>query len=265
MGAARVLQRLRRHLCPNNGPSPRRVPSSCATGPRANSTAHTTTSLSAPDLDYVLLVNDDGPPDPEHSPFIETFASHLSHWAPLGRLAVCLPATQQSWRGKAHAPYESLTATALEAPATQRGWVLVTGTPAAAANYGVHHVGPTQFSKKVSPDALPLVVSGPNLGDNSGRSFMLSSGTLGAALEASLSGHRAVAVSFRRPKWVAKGSQMDASEAAQVEIASAAVCRLLTRLWSTWPAAGVDLYVPRRPCTNIDLILKKWAATRVAG
>eukprot|EP01043_Picozoa_sp_COSAG02_P032472 COSAG02_NODE_2171_length_9598_cov_30.756817_6_plen_197_part_00 len=196
-------------------------------------------------MDYVLLVNDDGPPDSEHSPFIDRFAPHLLRWAPGGRLAVCLPATQQSWRGKAHAPYETLVATPpeSEAPAPQQEWVLVTGTPAAASNYAVHHVGPTRFGDKHSAGALPLVVSGPNFGDNSGSSFMLSSGTLGAALEAALCGHRAVAVSFRRPSWASSLSQkgIDAREAEQVEIASAAVCRLLTKLWASWPAAGVDL------------------------
>ena len=196
-------------------------------------------------VDYVLLVNDDGPPDAEHSPFIGRFAPHLSRWAPDGRLAVCLPATQQSWRGKAHAPYDSLVVThpGPEAPPAQREWVLVTGTPAAASNYAVHHVGP-RFGKKHSAGALPLVVSGPNLGDNSGRSFMLSSGTLGAALEASLCGHRAVAVSFRRPEWATSQQphgRLDAREAEQVEIASAAVCRLLTKLWAAWPSVGVDV------------------------
>eukprot|EP01043_Picozoa_sp_COSAG02_P018720 COSAG02_NODE_881_length_16214_cov_5.907726_9_plen_257_part_00 len=242
-----MLRRLRQHLCPSTVYGTR---ATCVNSVRtsSSSSADIVGQPSALSVDYVLLVNDDGPPDPEHSPYIETFASHLSCWAPNGRLAVCLPATQQSWRGKAHAPYESLTVTSCSN--AQQDWVLVTGTPAAACNYAVHHVGPDRFGQETFPEVRPLVVSGPNFGDNSGRSFMLSSGTLGAALEASLSGHRAVAVSFRRPDWGNLGQSqcdMDRKEAEQVEIASAAVCRLLTKLWHTWPSSGVDLYL-LRPC-----------------
>jgi tubulin--tyrosine ligase len=253
MAPNRVLCNLQHQLCYRLQRSESvSVFSSSAAAASSSAAAQSAAAAAAPD--WVLLTNDDGPPDAEHSPYIGVFAPYLALWAPQGRLAVCVPATQQSWRAKAHAPSEPLAVTGPDPASTgapplpQSDWVLVTGTPAAAANYGINHVGPRRFGKASAGG--PLVVSGPNLGDNSGRSFMLSSGTLGAALEGALSGHRAVAVSFRRPARVGHAvttgrkpqDPMDAEEAEQAEIASAAVCRLLTQLWSDWPASGIDLY-----------------------
>lgn len=46
-----------------------------------------------------------------------------------------------------------------------------------------------------------LVISGPNIGHNLGRKAVLSSGTVGAALEACLHGRRAIALSFPFNRW----------------------------------------------------------------
>jgi 5'-nucleotidase len=62
----------------------------------------------------------------------------------------------------------------------------VDGTPADCINLGVYHV----FQQK--PD---LVVSGINIGINTGLGFALSSGTIGACLEANIAGIPAVALS----------------------------------------------------------------------
>src|SRR5690606_19610899 len=63
--------------------------------------------------------------------------------------------------------------------------VAVSGYPADAAQLGIHALGPP-------PD---LVVSGINLGYNHGAGFLMSSGTVGAAVEAWISGVPAVALS----------------------------------------------------------------------
>ncbi|KAE8537755.1 5'/3'-nucleotidase SurE [Cryptococcus gattii VGV] len=57
-------------------------------------------------------------------------------------------------------------------------WVLISGTPATCANIALHNIYPGE---------IDLVISGPNHGRNSSTAFALSSGTLGAALAASLS------------------------------------------------------------------------------
>src|SRR5271154_1322634 len=56
--------------------------------------------------------------------------------------------------------------------------MLIIGTPSTCTNIGLHHVsGEADFD---------LVISGPNLGRNSSTAFTLSSGTIGAAIEAAL-------------------------------------------------------------------------------
>ncbi len=61
----------------------------------------------------------------------------------------------------------------------------VDGTPADCSQIGIHNQG-------VRPD---LVLSGINIGANAGSAYVMGSGTVGAALEASISGVPAVAFS----------------------------------------------------------------------
>lgn len=82
-------------------------------------------------------------------------------------------------------------------------WILVDSTPAGAAQIGLN-----DFFADRGP--IDLVVSGPNYGRNTSAVFALSSGTLGAALEAAVCGYRAIALSFaftdrlNRPEIVAQ-------------------------------------------------------------
>ncbi|WVQ86324.1 5'/3'-nucleotidase SurE [Cryptococcus gattii] len=57
-------------------------------------------------------------------------------------------------------------------------WVLLSGTPSSCANIALHNLYPGE---------IDLVISGPNHGRNSSTAFALSSGTVGAALAATLS------------------------------------------------------------------------------
>jgi 5'/3'-nucleotidase SurE len=68
-------------------------------------------------------------------------------------------------------------------------WVLIDGTPASCVQIGLYH-----FFQDKGP--IDLVISGPNYGRNTTSVFALSSGTLGAALEASVCRKKAVALSF---------------------------------------------------------------------
>jgi 5'/3'-nucleotidase SurE len=95
------------------------------------------------------------------------------------------------------------TATDAEKSNTKRPWILVNSTPASCSQLGLN--GPffrnptTSSSAPSSTEDLPpidLVISGPNFGRNTTAVFALSSGTLGAALEACLCGQRAIALSF---------------------------------------------------------------------
>ena len=91
-------------------------------------------------------------------------------------------------------------------------WVLLDASPATCANAGLFNQpfftdaadGYTSDSSQASSSSsskkqLPpfdLVISGPNYGRNTGNSFALGSGTVGAALAASLTGVRAISVSY---------------------------------------------------------------------
>lgn len=78
-------------------------------------------------------------------------------------------------------------------------------------------------------------MSGPNLGRNTGRSFVLSSGTVGAALECSFAGVRSVALSF------AYFDRLSSYGVEVVECACEVAVDVVMRLWSEW-GEGVELY-----------------------
>ena len=120
-------------------------------------------------------------------------------------VSVIVPNTQRSWIGKAHIVGQDVQATHYWPPKTnpdthsdaastpndgKHPWVLVNSTPASCAQLGLSEYF---FQDRGRPD---LVISGPNYGRNTTAVFALSSGTLGAALEAAVCGHRAVALSF---------------------------------------------------------------------
>ena len=72
-------------------------------------------------------------------------------------------------------------------------WILLGGTPSTCSNIAIHNL---------YPNKVDLVVSGPNYGRNTSSAFALSSGTVGAALTASMAGVPAIALSygvFQRP------------------------------------------------------------------
>lgn len=124
----------------------------------------------------ILLTNDDG----VDSPALVPFARALSR---LGEVRVCVPDRERSWVGKAITRVEKIRLQRVE-----RDGVAVhtcTGYPADAAQLGIHALG-------APPE---LVVSGINLGMNHGAAFLMSSGTVGAAIEGWVSGLPAIAFS----------------------------------------------------------------------
>lgn len=169
----------------------------------------------------VLITGDDGPPGPT-SPYV------LGLWSALVArgwdVAVVLPSAQKSWGGmhfQAHSPVgvwyyyprlldvdESLwnAGTGSWSPvrrpvdhaAGELGeWVLLDASPASCANAGVYnHATLLPPADGAAPAAFDLVVTGPNFGRNTGTSFALGSGTIGSALAASLTGTKAIALSF---------------------------------------------------------------------
>jgi 5'-nucleotidase len=126
---------------------------------------------------HLLLTNDDGVDSPALPPFARTLRE-------LGDVTVVVPDRERSWISKAISRSREIKTTA-----TEREGIPITtctGYPADATQLGVHVVCDPP------PD---VVVSGINLGLNHGTAFLLSSGTVGAAVEGWISGLPAIAFS----------------------------------------------------------------------
>lgn len=107
-------------------------------------------------------------------------------------------------------------------------WVLIDGTPASSVQIGLHH-----FFKDKAP--IDLVVSGPNYGRNTSSVFALSSGTLGAALEAAICRKKSIALSFA---FFSRNH-----DPAIIEAACSHSVRIIEALYKQWPTDGsADLY-----------------------
>jgi tubulin---tyrosine ligase len=196
------------------------------------------------------VVNDDGPPSNQSSPYVHSLIATLQDAG--HSVSVVLPHVQRSWIGKAHIVGQTLTPTYFrpgtvlkddgitsERPFDDGGeeWILIDGTPASCAQIGLHHV-----FKDRGP--IDLVVSGPNYGRNTTAVFALSSGTIGGAMEAAMSGVKSIALSYA----------FDSREH-DLEIISEASklsTRLIEKLASQWPD-DVHLY-------SINVPLRKGVA-----
>lgn len=129
----------------------------------------------------ILVTNDDG----IHSPGLRTLANALQS---LGRVVVVAPDRERSAVSHAltlHSPLRAIEQT--------DDWWAVDGTPTDCVNLGIHGL------LKATPD---LVVSGINLGANLGDDLTYS-GTVAAAMEATLMGVPALAVSLAAERFLA--------------------------------------------------------------
>ena len=132
-------------------------------------------------MSYILVTNDDGIDSPALLPLVRELAA-------LARVRVVVPDTERSWIGKAISRWDELRVARLEREGIEIH--AVGGFPADCTNLGVHSLfdGPPE-----------LVVSGVNIGLNTGLGFFLSSGTVGAAMEGWIAGIPAIALSVGRP------------------------------------------------------------------
>jgi len=126
----------------------------------------------------ILLTNDDS----HRSPLFEFIIEKLDA---LGCLTVVVPKEEQSWTGKSMTRFKHLYVD--EIKLFGRMAYCLDGTPADCINWGIYHL-----YNGGRPD---LVVSGINIGVNTGIGFALSSGTIGACLEANIAAVPGVALS----------------------------------------------------------------------
>lgn len=125
----------------------------------------------------ILLTNDDSHDSPLFLLAIEILKK-------LGELEIVVPAEEQSWKGKSMTRFGMLYTDRIDLHGTP-AWS-VSGTPADCVNLAVYNLLPAP------PD---IVVSGINIGHNTGLGFFMASGTLGACFEANIAGIPAIALS----------------------------------------------------------------------
>lgn len=175
---------------------------------------------------HLLLTNDDGVDSPALVPFARALQA-------LADVTVIVPDRPRSWISKAISRSHEINTRE-----TGRDGVPITtctGYPADATQLGVHVVCDPP------PD---VVVSGINLGLNHGTAFMLSSGTVGAAVEGWISGLPAIAFStgVDGEHYVAWRRHADAEAAAGQWATLATTCaQILRDVWDAhvWDEADV--------------------------
>ncbi len=179
----------------------------------------------------ILLTNDDG----IDSPLLVPLTRALRH---LGTVRVVVPSAERSWVGKAITRFD-----VVQAQATQRDGLpmyAVSGTPADCVSLGVHTIFPNP------PD---LVVSGVNLGLNFGLAFLLSSGTVGGALEAWIAGIPAIAFSMAIPNdaYGLSGAQRIAALGDRPARAAAVAGDIVETLLGSGFPEGIDCFSVNMP------------------
>lgn len=133
---------------------------------------------------WVLVTNDDGIDSPALPPLLRVLAG-------LAQVRAVVPAREYSWSAKTLSRFGRLRLTPVSGDHPCELYAL-DGSPADCANVGIHNLAPTRPQ---------LVVSGVNIGANAGLAYLLSSGTVGAAVESCLSGVPAAAFSAQlRPE-----------------------------------------------------------------
>jgi tubulin---tyrosine ligase len=132
-------------------------------------------------------------------------------------------------------------------------WTLIDGTPASCVQIGLFHL-----NKDRGP--VDLVLSGPNYGRNTTALFSLSSGTVGGALEGSVCGKRAIALSY--------AFESREHDPEIIAAASSVSQRLVEKLVKEWPD-DVHLYsvnVPLRKNVGetkimyTDMLQNRWTS-----
>lgn len=129
----------------------------------------------------ILITNDDGIDSAALVPFVEAMQG-------LGDIRVVVPAGERSWIGKAITRHGTIPIR--EELRGRHRMLAAGGTPADCVSLAVHSIGAPR------PD---LVISGINLGLNYSAAFLLSSGTVGAAIEAWIAGVPSIAFSMGLP------------------------------------------------------------------
>lgn len=184
----------------------------------------------------VLVTNDDG----ADSPILLSLLRQLSEVA---ELCVVVPAAECSWTSKSMSRFEPLTLDERDCG----GFPIqtLTGKPADCAHIGIHNLCPAKPA---------LVVSGINMGTNSGLAFALSSGTIGAAVEGFLAGIPSAAFSLELPqpafaRW-RRSRQLDPALDELVAAAAAVTADISAEILRGGLPVGTDVIAVNMPAST---------------
>lgn len=130
-------------------------------------------------MSRLLITNDDGIDAPALLPLAKALKR-------LGRVNVVVPDRERSWISKAITRHEPIRVERLSRDGVELH--SISGYPADCVQLGVHNL---------TSEPPTAVVSGINVGSNSGSAFLSGSGTVGAAVEAANTGVPALAFSAR--------------------------------------------------------------------
>lgn len=187
----------------------------------------------------ILLTNDDGYKSAGFLPLLKELSKEFS-------VVVVAPTKEKSWIGKAITTKEGLKLKKVKLD----GFDIFTinGTPADCVQIGLYNL----------LDSFPkMVVSGINQGTNVGHARILSSGTIGAAMEASIEGVKSIASSLRIPLEVKEKTDLfDSKNYWLFENASKITAKIIKILMDKEFNDGVDLFsvnVPPDATTDSDI------------
>ena len=200
---------------------------------RIHSEGETTVTAAKP---QVLVTNDDGADSPLLVPLLRELAE-------LAELCVVVPATECSWTGKSMSRFEPLVLAEIDCG----GFPVqtLTGKPADCAHIGIHNLCPAKPA---------IVISGINMGVNSGLAFTLSSGTIGAAVEGFLAGASSAAFSLELPEsayalW-RRSRRLDPALDALISAATAVAAEIAAELLRGGLPAGADMVAVNMPANT---------------
>lgn len=134
----------------------------------------------------ILLTNDDGYSCVGFYPLLKELSKEF-------KVSAIAPTIQKSWVGKSISAHTNFELKKIKIDDFDIN--TINGTPADCVQVGLYHL------LKKPPK---LVISGINIGENIGHGRILSSGTVGAALEAAIDGVRAISSSLYIPPAIQK-------------------------------------------------------------
>ena len=191
----------------------------------------------------VLITNDDGIISPTLVPLVQAISG--CDW--VESIHVAVPGEEQSWISQAISRFRPVYTEERDLCSTQLGPVsvsIVSGTPADAVAISLSGL----FGNLI-PD---LVVSGINVGSNSGLAFNLGSGTISAARQAFVMGVPGIALSARAPAevfnwWRDHNLEKFLTQQIQLKAMADRSARIITALHVPSAWNGVDCFAVDLP------------------